>query len=68
VFLNVLRLATAPMTAREIAVRIANDYRMDVSTTHAMGVLIAKVRNALVCQRGAALKSEKVGETVTWHV
>ena len=52
--LDMLRVADAPMTAREIAAQLAACYQVDASNTAAMNALIGKVRNTLARQKGLA--------------
>ena len=63
--LDMLRRAESPMTAREISVQLAADYRIDASNTGAMNALIAKVRNTLLHQKG--LDSDLRGDTKAWR-
>lgn len=64
--LDMLRRAGQPMTAREIASRLAADYRIDPSNKGVIDALVAKVRNTLLRQKGLA--SELRGATKAWHV
>ena len=64
--LDILRRADAPMTAREIAVHLAERYQMDASNTDAMKALVSKVRNILARQNG--LLGEMRGEAKVWKV
>jgi hypothetical protein len=64
--LDLLRHASDPMTAREIAAQLAARYQMDASNTGAMKALVAKVRNTLARQKGLA--SEARGYAKGWRV
>jgi hypothetical protein len=64
--LDMLRSAPEPMTAREIADRLAADYGIDAANAGAMKALVAKVRNTLTHQRG--LVSEPQGDSKAWRV
>jgi hypothetical protein len=64
--LDMLRVADAPMTAREIAAQLAACYQVDASNTAAMNALIGKVRNTLARQKGLA--SEMRGNAEAWCV
>ena len=64
--LDMLRRAAEPMTVREIAAQLAEDYRVDASDKDAMHELVAKVRNTLTHQRGLA--SELRGGAKAWRV
>jgi hypothetical protein len=63
--LDTLRRASDAMTARDIAMQIASDYRIEVTATAAMNRLVAKIRQTLTSHRGA-LASEKRGDAVLW--
>lgn len=65
--LDTLRRADAPMSCRQIAMRIAAERGMDVSTTGAMTMLINRIRSVLARKRGG-LASEKRGEAIFWRV
>jgi hypothetical protein len=65
--LAALRKATAPMTPREIAAKVARDVGADVSTTEAMNVFVAKTRKVLTARRGD-LASERRGDVIVWRV
>ena len=56
-----------PMTARAIAEKIAQDYRLDAGTTEAMNKLVSEVRNALA-GHNAGLSSVRKGEALLWGV
>jgi hypothetical protein len=64
--LDMLRVADAPMTAREIAARLVALYQVDASNTVAINALVAKVRNSLARQKGLA--SEPRGDAKAWRV
>ncbi|MGH7047141.1 MAG: hypothetical protein ACREE2_12225 [Stellaceae bacterium] len=63
--LDMLRRADQPMTAQEIAARLAADYGIDAANKGAMNALVAKVRNALLHQKGLA--SELRGGAKVWR-
>jgi hypothetical protein len=65
--LDTLRRANEPMTARDIATKIASDYRIEVSATAIMNRFVAKVRQALASHR-ASLASEKRDDATYWSV
>ena len=64
--LDTLRRATEPLSVRDIAMRIASEFRADVSTTDAMNKLITKTRGALASKR-AGLANERRGDTILWR-
>jgi hypothetical protein len=68
VLLSILRRSEAAMTVREIAAQIAADYRIDVSSLHAMNQLMVKVRSTLARQKGGLLISGKRGDAAEWRV
>lgn len=67
VILGILRQSSNPMTAREIAAKIASDYRIDVDSRHAMDRLIAKVRGVLARHLGGSLVSQRIGDATGWR-
>jgi hypothetical protein len=67
IIMDALRRADAPLTVREIAERIAADYRFDAGTT-AMNKLVSKVRNILARQRPGIVAREVRGTTVVWRL
>ena len=64
---DTLRTATAPMTLRDIAAKIAADYCVDVSGKGAVQKLISKARNILARKRDG-FASEMLGDTLYWRV
>ena len=64
--LDTLRRATEPLSVRDIAMRIASEFRADVSTTDAMNKLITKTRGALASKR-AGLANERQGDAILWR-
>ena len=64
--LDTLRRATEPLTVRDIATRIASEFRADVSTPDAMNMLISKTRGVLASKR-AGLANERRGDTILWR-
>ena len=65
--LDALRTATGPMTLREITVKIAADYWVDISGKGAPQKLISKARNILARKRDG-VESEMRGDTIYWRV
>lgn len=65
--MDVLREASQPLTAREIAAQSAAALGLDVGTARAMQRVIGQVRNVLARARDG-VASEKVGDLVRWKV
>lgn len=65
--LDMLRQAETPLSARDIATKLAAARGQDVSTSAAMQAMTNRVRGALSRAR-AGLVSEKRGETIFWRV
>lgn len=63
----VLRDASEPMTAREIASGAASRLGLDVGRARAMQRVIGQVRNVLARARDGVV-GEKVGDVVRWRV
>jgi len=65
--MNVIRSATVPLTAKEIAVRVAEDRKLAFDTASAREALVNRVRNALVRHPDSVIR-EKDGERVVWRL
>jgi hypothetical protein len=65
--LDTLRQAETPLSARDIATKLAAARGQDVSTSAAMQAMTNRVRGALSRAR-AGLVSEKRGDTIFWRV
>jgi hypothetical protein len=66
--LGMLRTAAEPMTVRQIADKLVDDYHLDLSQPGDREALTAKVRNTLSRHGGKALVREQRGADVVWSV
>ncbi len=65
--LTVLREAPAPVSARDIATKIAADRGVDVSTSAAMQAHCGRVRSALDRKRDGVVREQR-GDPIVWRV
>jgi len=66
--MNVLRVATEPMTVRGICDRLATEYHLDIAEAAEQHALIRKVRNTLSRHSSKALIRLEQGGAVVWRV
>ena len=66
--LGTLRTAGEPMTVRQIADKLVDDYHLDLSQPGDREALTNKVRNTLTRHAGKALAREQRGADVVWSV
>jgi hypothetical protein len=65
--LDVLREAEEPLSARQIAGKLAARHGIDVGTTTAVNHLVSRIRAHLSRQRPGVLVNERDGETLLWR-
>ena len=66
--LGMLRTASEPMTVRQIADKLVDDYHLDVAQPGDREALTARVRGVLSRHAGKALVREQRGADVVWGV
>jgi len=67
IVLRIIKEADHPLTAREIALKVADDHGIDTSTPKAMNSLLWRVRAALARPRdGLEVQKPEKGEVMVW--
>jgi hypothetical protein len=66
--LGILRVASCPLNAKEIAERLVVEYHLDIREPHQHGALLHSVRNAVLRHSGKKVARSEQGGTAFWRI